>query len=302
MRNWILGVLMLSLACAGWSQAPSGTCSNSSQQQTTFYNSQTYTCVCTSGGYPCSGTWAQVTNGGPYMAFGGSPTFPNLTIQDDFLGNTPATSTTVGEYGWDITVLVAGTNPVAAIASVANHPGLITLTTDTTATHGVGISLGHAVGVLFPGNSNNWNSIQVAKINQITSGSYRIGFGTVDTATAIPTNGIYFRFLQGTDTFIEACSDTASSETCTATTITPTAGDYVDFLMTSTVTGTVSFTVTDITTPATSTVSLCASGCTAVATLPTVVLSPFFNIAETGSSAADVLTVDYFGYQQTLTR
>ncbi len=239
-------------------------------------------------------------NGVAWVSGGFSPTFSSL--QDDFCGNTPATTTTVGQLGWDITVLVTGTNPVAAAASVANHPCLITLTTNTTATNGVGISLGHGVGVLFPGASTNWNSVHIAEINQITSGSYRIGFGTVDSATAIPTNGIYFRFLNGTDTFIEACFDSSSTETCTATTITPTALDYVDFYMSSTVTGAVTFTVTDVTTPATSTVTLCPTGCTAAATAPTVVLSPFFNIAETGSSAADILTVDYFLFQQGIIR
>ncbi|MGA7921072.1 MAG: hypothetical protein WCA38_15525 [Candidatus Acidiferrales bacterium] len=226
----------------------------------------------------------------------------NEDIQEEFCGNTPATTTTVGQYGWDITVIVTGTNPVAAVASVANHPCLITLTTDTTATNGVGISLGHGVGVLFPGNSTNWQSEHIAEINQVATGSYRIGFGTVDSATAIPTNGIYFRFLNGTDTFINACSDTTSTETCTPTTVAPTAGDYVDFFMNSSVTGNVVFTVIDKTTPAQSTVTLCPSGCTAAATLPTVVLSPMFNIAETGSSVADILTVDYFGYQQIAAR
>jgi hypothetical protein len=227
---------------------------------------------------------------------------PNIALQDDFLGNTPATTTTVGQLGWDITVLVTGTNPVAAAASVANHPGLITLTTDTTATNGVGITLGHGVGVLFPGASTNWSAEWVQEINQVATGSYRIGFGTVDTTTAIPTNGIYFRFLQGTDTYINACSDTTSTETCTPTTVAPTAADYVDLYMTSSTTGAVTFTVKDVTTPATSTVTLCPAGCTAVATVPTVVLSPMFNIAETGSSAADVLTVDYFGLIQTAVR
>ena len=169
----------------------------------------------------------------------------NEDIQEEFCGNTPATTTTVGQYGWDITVIVTGTNPVAAVASVANHPCLITLTTDTTATNGVGISLGHGVGVLFPGNSTNWQSEHIAEINQVATGSYRIGFGTVDSATAIPTNGIYFRFLNGTDTFINACSDTTSTETCTPTTVAPTAGDYVDFFMNSSVTGNVVFTVID---------------------------------------------------------
>ena len=224
-------------------------------------------------------------------------------LADDFIGFLPATSGNIGGLGWDSTVITGGTNPVAAVASVANHPGLITLTTAATATDGVNITLGHGVGTLFPGNSTNWQSEQIAKINQITTGDIRIGFSTVDNATVIPTNGIYFRLsVTLVDTAIQACSDSAGTETCTATTVMPTAGDYVDFFMNSTVTGTVAFTVTDVTTPATSTVSLCASGCTAAATLPTVVLSPMFGIAETGTSVADVLTVDFFAFSQAVTR
>lgn len=227
---------------------------------------------------------------------------PNMNIQEDFCGNTPSVTATIGQYGWDKTVIVTGTNPVAAIASVANHPCLITLTTNTTATNGVGISIGNGFGILFPGAAAGWQAEWIQEINQVATGSYRIGFGTVDSATAIPTNGIYFRFLNGTDTFINACSDSSGVETCTATTITPTALDYVDLFMSSSVTGAVTFKVVDVTTPATSTVTLCPAGCTAAATLPVVVLSPMFSIVETGSSVADVLTVDYFGYQQVAAR
>jgi len=226
----------------------------------------------------------------------------NVDIQEEFCGNTPSVTQTIGQYGWDKTVIVAGTNPIAAVASVANHPCLITLTTNTTATNGVGISLGPAVGVLFPGNSTNWQAEWIQEINQVATGSYRIGFATVDSATAIPTNGIYFRFLQGTDSFINGCSDSAGSETCTPTTVAPTAADYVDLYMNSSTTGNVVFTVIDKTTPASSTVTLCPSGCTAAATVPTVVLSPWFSMVETGSSVADILTVDYFGYQQIAAR
>jgi hypothetical protein len=255
---------------------------------------------------------AQISSGAPAIYaqnlttgvsyFSNVSNFPSVSLQEEFCGNAPGTSGRIGDMSWDSTVIVGGTNPVAAVASVANHPCLITLTTSTTATNGVSITLGPAVGVLFPGSSINWSSQSVQAINQIATGSYRIGFGTVDTATAIPTNGIYFRFMNGTDTYINACSDSAGTETCTATTVAPTAGDYVDLLMSSTTAGNVAFTVRDITTPASSTVTLCPAGCTAAATLPTVVLSPMFNIVETGGSVADVLTVDYFGYQQSVTR
>lgn len=255
---------------------------------------------------------AQISTGAPasygqnlvngISSFSYNYNFPSLNIQDDFCGNAPGTSSRIGTYGWDSTVIVGGTNPVAAIASVANHPCLITLTTSTTATQGVSVTLGPGFGTLFPGNSANWTAQWIQSINQVSTGSYRIGFGTVDTATAIPTNGIYFRFLQGTDTYINACSDSSGTETCTATTVAPTAGDYVDLFMNSYTAGNVTFTVKDITTPASSTVTICASGCTGTATLPTVVLSPMFNIVETGGSVADVLTVDYFGYEQVITR
>jgi hypothetical protein len=251
---------------------------------------------------------AQISSGAPAVYpqnlttgtawFSSVSAFPSVNLQDDFCGGAPGTSSRIGDLGWDSTVIVGGSNPVAAIASVANHPCLITLTTSTSATQGVSVTLGPGFGVLFPGNSTGWQAQYIQSINQIATGSYRIGFGTVDTATAIPTNGIYFRFLNGTDTAIVACSDSASTETCTATTVTPTAGDYIDLFLSSTTAGAVIFTVRDVTTPAISTVTLCPSGCTAAATLPTVVLSPMFNIVETGGSVADVLTVDYFGYSQ----
>jgi hypothetical protein len=245
---------------------------------------------------------ATAQNRAPVPSVSGQFAQFNEDIQEEFCGNVPSTTGTIGNFGWDKTVIVAGTNPTAAIASVANHPCLITLTTNTTATNGVGISLGPGFGVLFPGNSTNWQAEWIQSINQVATGSYRIGFGTVDSATAIPTNGIYFRFLNGTDTFINACSDSASTETCTPTTVAPTAADYVDLFMNSSITGNVVFTVVDKTTPATSTVTLCPAGCTAAATVPTVVLSPMFSIVETGGSVADVLTVDYFGFQQIAAR
>jgi hypothetical protein len=226
---------------------------------------------------------------------------PNVNLIDDFLGNTPATSTTIGQLGWDSTVVSGGTNPVAATASVANHPGLITLTTAATTGDGVYVSLGHAVGVLFPGNTTNWQAEWIQEYNQISTGSTRIGFGTVDSSSAIPTNGIYIRYLQGTDSFLNVCSDTSSTETCGATTILPTAADYVDIIMSSSATGTISVTVNDITTPATSTIRVCSSGCNVTATPPTGVLSPMFSIVST-SNTADVLTVDYWNYQQIAAR
>src|SRR5208337_612141 len=151
-------------------------------------------------------------------------------LQEEFCGNAPGTSPKIGTYNWDSVVIVGGTNPVAAIASVLNHPCLITLTTNTTATNGIGITLGPGFGTLFPGNSTNWQAEWIAELNQVATGDYRIGFGTVDTATEKPANGIYFRFLS-TDTYYMACMDSSSTETCTATTIAPVATDWMHFTM-----------------------------------------------------------------------
>lgn len=233
-------------------------------------------------------------NQAPVTGVSGQFIVPNVNIQEDFFGNVPGTTPKIGEYNWDSTVIVAGTNPVAAIASVLNHPGLITLTTAATATDGVSVTLGPGFGVLFPGNSTNWQAEWIAELNQVATGDYRIGFGTVDTATEKPTNGIYFRFLNS-DTYYMACMDSAGTETCSATTLAPVATDWMHFIMNSSTTGTVVFTVKDVTAGTSSTVTASSA--------PTVVLSPMFNVAETGSSVADVLTVDYFGYeQQGLTR
>jgi len=249
------------------------------------------------------GTIALGQNQAPVSGINGVFVLPNVNIQEEFCGYTPGTTQLIGEYGWDLKAITGGT--VAAIASVANHPCLITLTATATTGDGVGIyccvSGVASSGILFPGNSTNWQSEHIAEINQTATGSYRIGFGSALATTAVPTNGIYFRFLNGTDTYVMACSDSASTETCTSTGVAVTALDYVDFLMSSATTGSVTFTVNDITHPGSGSVTICASGCSATATLPTVVLSPFFNVVST-SNTADLITVDYFGYQQVLTR
>jgi hypothetical protein len=232
----------------------------------------------------------QAQNQAPVSGVSGQFILPNINMQEEFCGNAPGTSGRIGNIGWDSTVVVGGTNPVASVVSVANHPCIITMTTSTTATNGVSITLGPGFGNLFPGNQANWQAEWIISPNQVTTGSYRVGFGTVDTATAIPTNGIYFRFLNGTDTYVTACMDTASVETCSATTITPSAADWLHVTLNSSVAGTVFFTLKDVTTGASSTVSLSSA--------PAVVLSPMVNIVETGGSVADVLTVDYFGYEQ----
>jgi hypothetical protein len=253
----------------------------------------------------CAFGQSPVTNSGALKA--GSWVLPYTTVTDEFVGSVGTTSGAIGMQGWDKTVVVAGTNPVAPAASIAGYPGLITLTTDTTATNGVNITLGHAVGFSFPGVDTNWQSEFIFSPSAITNtGNIKVGFMTLDNAAVIPTTGIYARFIEGTDASFVVCSATSSAETCTTASATlgvvPIAADYIDVYFYSTTSTTIGYKIVDVTSGATGggvasvTGTVCPSGCTLTATVPTTIMSPGFQITELGTSSADHITVDSFSY------
>jgi hypothetical protein len=259
------------------------------------------------------GAFAQspVANQGALTA--GSWVLPYTSTFDEFVGGVNTTSGAIGMLGWDKTVVVAGTNPVAPVASIAGYSGLITLTTDTTATNGVNITLGHAVGFNFPGVDTNWQSEFVFSPSAITNtGNIKVGFMTLDNAAVIPTTGIYVRFIEGTDASFVVCSDTASTETCTTASATlgvvPVAADYIDVYFYSTATTKIGYKIVDVTSGAggggvaSVTGTVCPSGCTLTATVPTTIMSPGFQITELGASSADHITVDSFSYASTVVK
>ena len=239
----------------------------------------------------------------------GSWVLPYTQYEDEFCGNTPSTTATIGDLGWDKTVVVAGTNPTAAIASVAGHSCLITLTTNTTATNGVNVTLGHGVGVVFPGTDTNWQSEFIFSPSAVTNtGNFKVGFMTIDNAAVIPTTGVYLRFIEGTDAALQICSSASSTETCSAYTsgtgIVPTAADYIDVYFYSTTSTTVGYKIVDVTHASNGPTigTVCPSGCTLTATVPTTVMSPGFQISELGSSSTDFITVDTFAYASTVAK
>jgi len=250
----------------------------------------------------------------PVANFGAAATgswiLPYTTITDEFPGTVATTTGAIGMQGWDKTVVVAGTNPVAPIPSVAGHIGLISLTTDTTATNGVNITLGHGMGLLFPGTDTNWQAEFIVSPSAITTSNIKVGFMTLDNAAVIPTTGVYVRWLQGTDLSMVICSSTASTETCgtgsTSAGVVPAAGDYVDVYLWSNVTTTVNYKIVDTTGTSTGvqsvTGTICPSGCTVTATVPTTIMSPGFQITELGSVGAPVLTVDSFNFASTVSK
>lgn len=251
----------------------------------------------------------------PVPNFGGAATgqwvLPYTFLNDEFAGTVASTSGAIGDLGWDATVVVTGTNPVAPIASVAGHVGLISLTTNTTATNGVNITLGHGAGVTFPGTDIGWQSEFIFSPTAVTNtGNFKVGYMTADNAAVIPTTGIYLRFIEGTDAALQICSDTSSTETCTTYTgttgVVPQAGDYFDLYLYSTTTTTVGYKIVDFTNDSTGvqsvTGTVCPSGCTLTATVPTTVMSPGFQISELGSSSAAVLKVDAYSFASTVAK
>jgi hypothetical protein len=240
----------------------------------------------------------------------GSWIVPYSQVSDEFSGTVSTTTGAIGALGWDKTVIVAGTNPVAAAASVAGHPGLIELgPTDGTATNGVNITLGHAVGFSFPGTDTNWQSEFIFAPSIITTTNLKVGFMTLDNAAVIPTTGVYVRWLQGTDLSMVICSDTSSTETCgtgsASTGVVPAAGDYVDVYLWSNVSTTINYKIVDVTGTSTGVQSvsgtICPSGCTVTATIPTTIMSPAFQISGLSTGTPNLL-VDAFYYASTVAK
>lgn len=235
---------------------------------------------------------------------------PYTFLQDEFAGAVSTTTGAIGDLGWDKTVVVAGTNPVAAAASVAGHIGMIELgPTDGTATNGVNITLGHAVGTQFPGTDTNWQAEFISALSVTTGTNLKIGFMTLDNAAVIPTTGVYVRFLQGTDLSMVICSSAASTETCGTGSATlgvvPAAGDYVDIFLSSTTSTTVAYKIVDVTGTSTGVQSvsgtICPSGCTVTATVPTTIMSPAFQISGLSTATPDLL-VDTFSFASTVAK
>lgn len=143
MKKAILFLLWMLLALPLAAQ-PSGQCYNSSQQQTTFYNSTTYACVCASGGYPCYGTWQ--TLGSPYTlpiattsVLGGiKPDGTTITVNsstgvakasgsDSFSGDMrPTVIQTIGKGPGGTGVALAASSTVQIFSVASGNAGTIT--------------------------------------------------------------------------------------------------------------------------------------------------------------------------------
>jgi hypothetical protein len=198
-------------------------------------------------------------------------------IQEDFYG--PGGSY---QYQWQQLGTATNSSP-----STAGHPGIIRTTTSISITNtGASLSTGGNPDEFVPGSGAL--SFRIGAMMSATNSPWSVQFGFADNPTSI-ANGVYFSFTSTTSSDWQCITRSSSTST---TTTTSTAGDtnWHDFYFSVNAGGTsVAFSI-DGTVVATNTTRI-----------PSVVLTPFFNIAGTGSTTNVILYVDYIEVIQALT-
>jgi hypothetical protein len=248
-----------------------------------------------SGNTVCATTGGQLTTSA--CGSGAAPSSAVVLLVDDFLGGASSTTGSIGQLGWNTDAIASGSGSYGPAASTWPNVGIYAIGSGTTSAEGASIYLGGSTNLALGANSP-WQSEFIASLSSVSIGAYRVGYSPNGSATKIPASGIYFRFDIGlSDTHIEACVSNSSVETCTSAGQAPSASTYYDLYISSSTTGTITYQV-----GANSAVTLCASGCTATATIPTSAFVPMANSVATSSSAV-TLNLDYFNfYASGLTR
>ena len=214
-----------------------------------------------------------------------------VDISEEFLSGSSGTSGQAGQYGWTFSTVSSGAPTFSGGTSTASHPGVQSIATGATSGGGGSATLSSSSNnPFFPGVNTGWIMRWIASPSSITNVAYRIGYMVGGVGSKIPNGGIYFRFDTSlSDTAIMACADNGGTESCTSTAVAPTANGWNNLKMSSTTAGTISFAVDNG-----STVTICASGCTLAATVPTTAFSAGADAA-TNTTTSWTLNLDYFG-------
>lgn len=250
------------------------------------------------------------TGGGGFGCITISPynTF-TVVLAEEFLGGQQSLSGNIGSLGWS-TSTIGSTGATITQASDAVHPGQAQIATAATSGTGTEMYLGaNGTMQLGAGASGNIQTSWIFKLNNVSSGAYRIGFMNTFGSTAIPaTAGYYLRYdVSKSDTSFMACVDNAGTETCTTIGgATPVVGQWYTFHMTQTSAGSINYIVNgpnDAGVAAGGTQGLCITGgtCGHIVTFPAAFVVPGITIAATTSAAAQI-NIDYFQLIQTLPR
>jgi hypothetical protein len=220
-------------------------------------------------------------------------------VRDEFMGGAN-TSTTIGELQWIMTT-IANAPTGAAQNGVANHPGIMRITTAGASGDGATVNLsGNGSAEAEPplDANTNWEKTYVFQLGSCAN--IRLYVGMTDTYNAaIPANFIGVRLDTNVgvgDSEFTFATRKASASGAHGTTYACSATTWYQVKIWSTVVGTIWFQLNG-------NAAICLNsggtgGCTADANIPIVALTPVFSIA-TDTTATKYIEMDYFASRWT---
>jgi hypothetical protein len=178
---------------------------------------------------------------------------------------------------WVTETIVGNGGSCATVGGYYPNNGQADLKTGTTSGRGYSIqtpSNGYSAYQIAWGSISNWKQKYIVEPSTTGAGTVRVRVGNWNhnNTAIVPNGGIYFRYDTDAavgDTHWMGCVDSSSTETCVDTGAAPSSSAFSTLNMSSSVVGTISFQV-----DSGSTVTICASGCTVTATVPTGTLVP----------------------------
>lgn len=197
----------------------------------------------------------------------------NAYVWDEFLGGPSA----FGQLGWGNTI--SGTGGISHLeTAIANHPGMLRLTTGATSGSTARLYLSTTSGEFAA--AELFDITFIVRPNNTTDFTLRVGVGN-DASALQPNDGMYFEHLS-TDTAWWGVTRAASSQNRTASAISGNfGGGYFRLRVRRIDASTIGFTADDGTEQ------------TLAVTIPTVTMSPFFAVTNTTANAKSA-DIDYF--------
>lgn len=147
-----------------------------------------------------------------------SPADPlTFTFHDEFCGD-GVTTGNIGSFGWYAAATGTGA-AIATVASQANHPCLISLTTGTDNNGTVFLTSGRSTTNGFTTGSDLMSSVwefqALFKFNSSTLTDHLVNFGWISDPTSAVSDSVSIKWTGGTDTNFQA--EACNSSTCTDT-------------------------------------------------------------------------------------
>lgn len=216
------------------------------------------------------------------VSYVGGSGVPLMRYRDDFATGIDGSvaASPLFALGWARTT-INGT--ATTLAPVANHPGIVRLTTTATATSTINLFGTQAAGSLLPADTFDMTIIMKPAATVDSSMVFALGLGDTTSLAvgAVPANGIYIEKAAADTSYFGVCR-TASVQTRTAALATVTNGTWVKFRVRRSDASTISFSVDG------------GAEVTVATNVPTAVLLPFMHIDNAGVAVDRTIDVDFF--------